>query len=350
MTDQDVESSPAAVLRGRGDRPRSWRRKLSTMALVAALVHPVSILLARWAWLPDVLSHFQGPAFVVTVAAALACALSRRRIALALALLAAFQAGPLVQFDGANPVAPDPAVPRLRLLVANVQADNGNFGLLRDLIRRERPDVVGLIEYSEAWQAADLRDRAEFPEAIEVGFGTHGMALWFRRRPVAIEPPLVLVPGGNPVLRAEIDLAGATRQLWLVHPPNPLQAQGRRRGGEELRELARRLAAERGPRIVAGDMNRTEGSPRFGDFLDATGLRDSRLGFGRQASWPAWSPYRIAIDHALLTPDLAVVARRLGPNIGSDHFPLIVDVAPAAGPGAASSATNAATQGSQSSP
>jgi endonuclease/exonuclease/phosphatase (EEP) superfamily protein YafD len=344
MTEKDVDPGRAGSSRCRDVGSRRILRRLSTLALVAALVQPASALLARWAWLPDVLSHFQGPAFVVTIAATVACALARRRAAIALAALVVLQVGPLLRYDGANPVAADAAGPRLRLLVANVQADNGNFNLLRDLIRRERPDVVGLIEYSEAWQGADLRDRSEYPHAIEVGFGTRGMALWFRRRPLAIEPPMVLVPDGNPVLRATIDFAGSGRQLWLVHPPNPIHPQGRRFGGQELRELTRRLAATPGPKVVAGDMNRTDGSPRFGDFLAATGLRDSRLGFGRQASWPAWSPYRIAIDHAFVTPDLAVVDRRLGPNIGSDHFPVLLDVAPAA-----SSATNAATQGSQSS-
>ncbi|HWE36862.1 MAG TPA: endonuclease/exonuclease/phosphatase family protein [Isosphaeraceae bacterium] len=345
MIDRDVDPGRTEPAEARGTRPRRILRRLSKLALVAALVQPASALLARWAWLPDVLSHFQGPAFVATIAATLACALARRRVAIALAALAALQVGPLLRFDGANPVAADPAGPRLRLLVANVQADNGNFRLLRDLIRRERPDVVGLVEFSEAWQAAGLRDRSEYPHAIEVGLGTHGMALWFRRRPRAIAPPTVLVPDGNAVLRAEVDFAGSSRQLWLVHPPNPLHPQGQAHGGEELRALTRLLAMSAGSKIVAGDMNRTDGSPRFGDFLGASGLRDSRLGFGRQASWPVWSPYRIAIDHGFLTPDLAVVDRRLGPNIGSDHFPLILDVAPAA-----SSATNAATQGSQSSP
>jgi endonuclease/exonuclease/phosphatase family metal-dependent hydrolase len=55
-------------------------------------------------------------------------------------------------------------------------------------------------------------------------------------------------------------------------------------------------------------------------------------GFGREGSWPSWlpSPLRIAIDHAFVSNDLAVVARRLGPKIGSDHLRLIFELAPAA--------------------
>ena len=92
-----------------------------------------------------------------------------------------------------------------------------------------------------------------------------------------------------------------------------------------------------------GDMNCTDHSSHFSDFLRATGLHDSRVGFGRQASWPTMFPYyRIAIDHLFLDDDLAVVNRRLGPMVGSDHFPILIELAPAS--------KNAMTHASQSAP
>jgi endonuclease/exonuclease/phosphatase family metal-dependent hydrolase len=149
------------------------------------------------------------------------------------------------------------------------------------------------------------------------------------------------------VLEAEVELAGRPLRIWLVHPPNPLSRLGRARGGDEINALAERIGSSDGDRLVFGDMNRTDGSPYFGDFLRKTGLRDSRLGFGRQASWPAWSPYKIAIDHAFVSTDLAVTSRRLGPAIGSDHLPLVIELAPAA---SFDSVKNLATHADQSSP
>jgi endonuclease/exonuclease/phosphatase (EEP) superfamily protein YafD len=35
----------------------------------------------------------------------------------------------------------------------------------------------------------------------------------------------------------------------------------------------------------------------------------------------------VPLDHCLISNGLAVRARRLGPSIGSDHFPLVFDVA-----------------------
>ena len=50
------------------------------------------------------------------------------------------------------------------------------------------------------------------------------------------------------------------------------------------------------------------------------------------ATFPAtgglWSLLlRVPIDHLVHTPDLVVVDRRLGPPLGPDHFPLVVDLA-----------------------
>ncbi|HEV3121596.1 MAG TPA: endonuclease/exonuclease/phosphatase family protein, partial [Isosphaeraceae bacterium] len=158
----------------------------------------------------------------------------------------------------------------------------------------------------------------------------------------------VLSPPGNPVAHATMLLGGKVRHLWLVHPSNPLSERGRHSSNGELAALAGRIRSTPGSHVVFGDLNRTDGSPFFQDFERVSGLRDSRLGFGRQASWPVWSPYQIAIDHAFVSPDLAVTDRRLGPKIGSDHRPLLLEVAPASPASAARSAPESVSKASAS--
>jgi endonuclease/exonuclease/phosphatase (EEP) superfamily protein YafD len=312
--------------------PRPGRRLLRVAFLAgllgAALVHPVATLLGRYDWRVDLITHFDVPALVVTVLAGAGLVRWYPRVALVLGCLALAQAAPLFRYAGSNPVPPDERAPQqLRILMANVLKDNPEYAPLEQLIQRERPDVVGLVELTEEWVAGLARVREEYPYRVEVPAGASGLALWFRTPPTVLDAPVYPLEGAGPFLHAEFRFAGRPRHLWLVHPRMPFVRKGR----PELETLARFIGGTPGSRIVIGDLNTTEGSPRFTDFLRATGLRDSRLGFGRQPSWPTNLPYRIALEHALLSEDLAVAARRLGPAVGSDHFPLILDLAPAAG-------------------
>jgi len=329
--------------------PAPGRRKIPGMLgkgslVAAALAQPAAGLLARWDWRADLLTHFQEPALAATLLAVAALACRHRRLAAALGLLAIGQAWGLARVEGPNPVPAGPGAPgNVRVLMANVHAENRDPGRMLGLIRRERPDVVGIVEYTGRWADALAGElRREYPHRAEAPGGHAGLALWFREPPIGVEWAAP-VPGGRPWLHATLRIGGRPAHLWLVHPTNPVNRRGRLPGNPELAELAARAAIEQGPRVMIGDFNCTDGSPHFADFLGRSGLRDSRPGFGRQASWPTWSPYRIAIDHAFLSPDLAVVGRRLGPDIGSDHRPVILDVAPAP-----ASARKAAAQPAQS--
>ncbi|MDX2037008.1 MAG: endonuclease/exonuclease/phosphatase family protein [Isosphaeraceae bacterium] len=301
-------------------------------ASIAALIPALSTALARHSWVLDALTHFRPLAPWTALAAAAGWALLRRRIlALGLVGFAIWQWSGIEPFDGPNPVEPDRDRPeRLRILMANVYHPNADFERVAALIRRERPDIVGLVEVSYDWIDGLERTgiREEFPYRVEVPLGGQGLALWLREAPHRLEPAQVFSSTGNPVCKATLAFGGGLTTLWLVHPPNPVGG-GRERANPDFAALAEQIGLRGGSQIVVGDLNRTEHSPYFHDFLATTRLRDSRFGFGPQPSWPTWSPYRIPLDHALVSPDVAVVDRRLGESIGSDHLPIILDVAPA---------------------
>jgi endonuclease/exonuclease/phosphatase (EEP) superfamily protein YafD len=315
------------------DSQSDTRRHLGRVALVTslvalALIHPLATVLARFDWRADLLTHFTLPALVLTLVVAAALVRRHPRIALALGCLALWQGVPLWRYSGSNPVrAEERAAARLRLLMVNVLVENTRYADVTALIQRERPDVIGLIEVTPAWITALAEVRAAYPYGVESPAGTDGLVLWFRAPPERIDSPERPLPGGSSFIHAELRFAGRLRHLWLVHPTMPFV----RKNLPELPALGALVGRTTGSRIVIGDLNTTEGSPWFADFVRATGLRDSRLGFGRQPSWPADLPYRITLEHALVSADLAVVARRLGPEIGSDHFPLILELAPAEG-------------------
>ncbi len=85
------------------------------------------------------------------------------------------------------------------------------------------------------------------------------------------------------------------------------------------------------PKLVAGDFNAIPWSAGLRAFL-----RDTRLtGFNTLATWPVWLGFAgIPIDHAFVSRDLRILDIGTGPDIGSDHLPMLIGVA-LAGPKAA---------------
>jgi endonuclease/exonuclease/phosphatase (EEP) superfamily protein YafD len=80
---------------------------------------------------------------------------------------------------------------------------------------------------------------------------------------------------------------------------------------------------------VVGDLNVTPWSPTFRDLLQAPGLVDTARGRGLRGTWPVCLPgMRIPIDHCLVSGDLQVLDRQVGPGVGSDHFPVMADLQP----------------------
>ena len=94
----------------------------------------------------------------------------------------------------------------------------------------------------------------------------------------------------------------------------------------QLEELSRFVRDATDEVLLLGDLNVTPWCYYFQKLVRDSGLMDSTRGFGVQPSWPSNNIFlRIPLDHCLHTPKIQIVGREIGPAIGSDHFPLIVD-------------------------
>ncbi len=80
--------------------------------------------------------------------------------------------------------------------------------------------------------------------------------------------------------------------------------------------------------LILGDLNSTPWCPPLRRLLASTGLRPAWRGHAwGAATWPAQVPFlRIPLDHALLDPSLVCTSYRTGPDIGSDHFPVLIEL------------------------
>jgi len=276
----------------------------------------------RWHWLLDLTSHFR---WYYLLAALVWYALtSRRRSRLATAWLAiavGVNAWAMLAYwlpahrkaDGGEPLA---------MVSLNVRAENPDKQRTLAYLRDRNADVVVLLEIDDAWATA-LRDlESVYPHRVVAPQpGLFGIAVLSR---VPLEAPRVVEPGGG----STTVITGLTRGkqgclLMAAHPLAPVSGAWAARRDAQLAAMGELAAGESRPVIVAGDLNATPWSHGFRALAGPRGLRDSAIGRGVQATWNArlWAP-RIPIDHVLVSPEIGVQSRTVGPDVGSDHLPV----------------------------
>ncbi|HEY5649843.1 MAG TPA: endonuclease/exonuclease/phosphatase family protein, partial [Acidimicrobiia bacterium] len=126
-----------------------------------------------------------------------------------------------------------------------------------------------------------------------------------------------------------VDMGGNEVRILGSHPLSP-STEDRARLRDAQLGFARDWSAESGGRrIVAGDLNATPWSSSFRRLVANADLVNSQRGYGLELTFPSdASPLvQVPIDHVLHSDGFRVVDRRLGPALGSDHFPVVVDLA-----------------------
>ncbi|MBI4341783.1 MAG: endonuclease/exonuclease/phosphatase family protein [Candidatus Omnitrophica bacterium] len=306
---------------------------LAVLVLLASLGTVAGFLGRVW-WLFELACHFRAHYFTVLAAGTLASTAGQRYDeAIVSGLLALANAGSILAlYLPRQPARPDHRR-TVRVWLLNVNFHSRAYGRTLQAIHDADPDLIVLMEVSRTWMEALRPLQARYPHGshliLERGFG---IAL-FSRVPLTRVEIRSVGPADLPSVIAHLVVEGHPLTLIGTHPLAPQSAQFTRLRDEQMLELARLAASQADAVMLAGDFNTTSWSTAFAEVLKVSGLRDSRLGFGLQPTWPAWlAPLRIPIDHALVSPQLIVRRRRVGPHVGSDHLPVLVEVSWAEAP------------------
>jgi endonuclease/exonuclease/phosphatase (EEP) superfamily protein YafD len=308
------------------------RRFLVAGAALAAVCTLAGFVARTW-WCFELTCHFRAQYFVVLVAAALGQAATKQwRSAVLFGAFGIVNLALIVPLYVPPETPPPRAERRVRVLLVNVHTANRRSKAVLALVERTRPDVVVLAEVNDAWLATLSELRRTFPHSVEQPRNDNfGIAL-FSRHPLRGARVVHLGRAGVPSIFARVGVPGAGFGALATHPLPPSSADYARHRNAQLDAVAAFAARHDAPLLVLGDLNVTPWSPYFSDLLKTAGLRDSARGHGIQPTWPAgafwlWVP----IDHCFHSPETRVVDRRVGPDIGSDHYPLIVELAVPAG-------------------
>lgn len=285
-------------------------------------------LLDRVSWVFELADVFRLQYLVVLVGAALgAVLLGRPRLAGAAALLAAVNVAVLgISLIPTATAASGTPTGSLRLVVANVEVGNTDFAAVRRLVARTHPDVFGVTELTPT-MAGQLGPalRSYRARVVETRHDAYGIGV-YSRRPLLSALVIHLPTDGPATVVVRTRVAGKPVSLVVTHVHTPFAGSIHVRQLQALAEARSGL----GPRAaVCGDFNTPPWSGPLRDFATRAHLRDL---YGRSAwaaySWPTWSSLlRVPLDNCFVGESIAVWGHHEGPDDGSDHRPLVVDLA-----------------------
>jgi endonuclease/exonuclease/phosphatase (EEP) superfamily protein YafD len=241
-----------------------------------------------------------------------------------------------------------PAVsgPRLRVLTFNAGGNAGG-GQPEPLLRTLRTVDADLVALQEVPLATEDVVTAGMAGTYPYFLGT-GDTLVLSRWPLEARGEFRLQDAAYLAQQVAVTVGDRTLLHTNVHVTRPTYAVRWRRGvvplvrgfspgwrDAQVDELVARLNAAAGPRLLTGDFNETEWSYPYERLHGALGdsFREAGLGFGhpypshvRYGGWTVSVPL-VRIDYVFHSAELVALQAAVGPDGGSDHLPVVAELA-----------------------
>ncbi|PSB22591.1 endonuclease/exonuclease/phosphatase [filamentous cyanobacterium CCP1] len=319
---------------------RTWLSYGFMLLVLVTLLLSLTGYLGRFSFLADLTAHFKVHYAIASGITLIFFGLTRQTGWMGLSLVCLLlNLGAIVPWYLPAPSAFPPAFsPRtLKVLLSNVNYENRNVSALVDLIQEEEPDVVAIVEANEFWLQGLEPIETTLPYSFHTPrskvFGTALDIALYSRFPLEMEPVQSVRNEKDFHLVATVNIPDRPLLVAAIHPPPPINRtlfNQRNRElntiGEYIRQYKNTQTTNRSA-IAIGDLNITMWSPNYHRFVQTSGLKNARKGFGILPTWHADIPFLdIPIDHCLVSPNIQVNQIRTGRAIGSDHLPLVVEV------------------------
>jgi endonuclease/exonuclease/phosphatase family metal-dependent hydrolase len=237
------------------------------------------------------------------------------------------------------------SVPPLRVVTCNLHGGQEASPHFARLVREKQPDVVAVQEWSadieidwpEGWQVV-----RQGPLAIASRFPLANARHHLRQEPPSQWPP-------TNGLRCTVSTPQGELDVCCIHlqtPRSGLESVLDRRTiinparswelttdltyrQRESRNLANWLSDGKASTIITGDFNMPVESAIYRNAWSRWTNAFSVAGWGygySKITQKRWFEYGTRIDHVLFGKDVRCVRCELGPDVGSDHLPVLADL------------------------
>lgn len=306
----------------------SLARAAALAGLFALVLTAVGQLFGTWWWLCELACHFT-PYYALALLVAVPVLWlhpEQRRPMLAGLCITALVWNVALLWPSWRPEIIKPIPPDVTVLSLNVHTYNRQHDAVLELIEQHDPDVLMLYEVNQRWIDALAQLAEQYPtKVLKPRTDNFGIAVYTRMQ---VELAEVLDFGADvPSVELGANVNGNPVAMLATHPLPPIGSEYAVARDRQLSAIAAWARVRDMPTLVAGDLNITPWSPYFRRLLTDGGLRDSSRGQGINSTWRPirWLP-GIPIDHVLLSGGWQLTGHDVGPDVGSDHRPVVVNL------------------------
>ncbi|MEX0810021.1 MAG: endonuclease/exonuclease/phosphatase family protein [Dongiaceae bacterium] len=312
-------------------------RWFSLTVLAALIGAALATLIADFFWFFDLFSHFRAQYVVAAIAVAILLFWLRPRSAALVALLLAGWHS-YIYFDVPKARHADSCADTIHLMTFNLQYRNREKAAAIDALSLARVDILVLEENWQDWAPHLDRLGDEYPHAAPEDWRDADGPTILSRFPIVdarivrpfesasldVDPARSAFAAAMWYLVARIEIREGGATVIAVHAPYPNGTFLTGLRNAYLEDVATLARAIDGPVIVAGDFNTTPWSPAFDPLFETAGLMSAGLPL---MTWPSWfPPAGIPIDHVLVNDRISSFGAGRGPDLGSDHLPVLASL------------------------
>ncbi|WP_028581972.1 endonuclease/exonuclease/phosphatase family protein [Desulfogranum japonicum] len=300
--------------------------RLTQLAAAVTILFSILTLAGQHHWILDLFSHFRLHYCIASLACALLLTfLKCYRLAVLMLLITCLNGYHIAPWW--FPVKQSHASPNhsLKLLHSNVLTSNRQYLKLLNLAQAESPDLIIAQEINQAWADRLSTLHSQYPYRVIIPRNDNfGIGLYSR---IAFSDVQKITWGLHslPSIQVKLHIKDKDVTLITTHPLPPVSRDYSQLRDAQFRAISLHIGQIHTPVILVGDLNTTMWASSY-DLLPHT-LHNSRAGFGILPTWMTNYPLlRIPIDHCLLSSEFTVSHMKTGPDIGSDHLPIIVEL------------------------
>lgn len=209
----------------------------------------------------------------------------------------------------------------------NTWKENKHRDKLESYIETHKPEILLLMEVTDEMKKECASIFAQYPYSLS-HYVRDGFEIWLLSKQELKDTDILEVGcSDTPLLSAKIHFHGHDYRIFSAHPRPAINKKYYTARQTYFREFANIINQETLPVIALGDFNSVPWERHFENFLLKTQLKSTMFTCGYRITWPRYFWLAgVPMDHILVSKSVKTGGIKVGPNVGSDHYPVAISL------------------------